>query len=408
VQSAQLDSPIRAFTPGRIGNLFIRNRVIRSGCFEGLCPGSTPGAALIEHHRQVAAGGVGMTTVSYCAVAREGAAFGHEMWMRPEIIPTLNQLTNAVHSEGAAVSIQLGHCGFFANRAVSGNTPIGPSRKLCLFRYSLCRPMRADDLQRVKVQFVQAARLAIEAGFDAIEIHAGHGYLLSQFLSPWTNHRQDLYGGSAEKRRSFPVEVLRAVRQAVGTDYPVLVKMNCNDGFQGGLEIAEAVEVARAFEEAGASLLIPSCGFTARTSFYMLRGQVPLREYLKSEKNPVTKAGIALFGNFLVKEFPYQDMFLWEPARRIRAAVKIPVAYIGGVTSLDHFEQASAAGFEFVQIGRATIRDPQFVNRLRSAEITASDCDHCNRCVAEMAGQGVRCVSREKGLRLKKWLPGTL
>jgi 2,4-dienoyl-CoA reductase-like NADH-dependent reductase (Old Yellow Enzyme family) len=393
-----MSHPSQVFTQGQIGSLRLRNRIIRAGCFEGLCPGGSPGAALIEHHRRLAAGGTGMTTVSYCAVSREGAAFGHEMWMRLQIIPNLKKLTSAVHSEGAAASIQLGHCGFFANRAVSGSTPIGPSRKLCLFRYSICRPMSPADIQQVQSQFVNAARMAVEAGFDAIEIHAGHGYLLSQFLSPWTNRRRDNYGGSIENRCRFPVEVIQSVRQAVGPQFPILVKMNCEDGFRGGLDISEAVTAARTFESAGASLLVPSCGFTARTSLYMLRGQVPLREYLKSERNPLTRAGIALFGKLLVKQFPYRDLFLWEPARQIKAAVKIPVAYLGGATSLDNMERAIQAGFEFVQIGRATIRDPQFANRLRMGEITASDCDHCNRCIAEMAGQGVRCVAVEKGL----------
>jgi 2,4-dienoyl-CoA reductase-like NADH-dependent reductase (Old Yellow Enzyme family) len=387
----------QVFSSGKIAGLNLRNRIIRAGCFEGLCPGGSPGAALIEHHRRLAAGGTGMTTVSYCAVAREGAAFGHEMWMRPQIIPNLKQLTEAVHAEGAAVSIQLGHCGFFANRSVSGKTPIGPSRKLCLFRYSICRPMKMADIQQVKSQFVSAAVMAVEAGFDAIEIHAGHGYLLSQFLSPWTNHRQDMYGGSIENRCRLPVEIIQSVRQSVGPEFPILVKMNCEDGFPGGLNITEAMATARAFEKAGASLLVPSCGFTARTSLYMLRGQVPLREYLRSEKNPLTQAGIALFGKFLVKEFAYREMFLWKAANQIRAAVKIPVAYIGGVNSMQNIEQALQAGFEFVQIGRATIRDPQFANRLKTGEITASDCDHCNRCIAEMADRGVRCVTAEKG-----------
>jgi 2,4-dienoyl-CoA reductase-like NADH-dependent reductase (Old Yellow Enzyme family) len=393
----------KVFTPGKIGHLELRNRIIRSGCFEGLSPNAAPSDALIEHHRKIAAGGIGMTTVSYCAVSRDGVAFSNEMWMREEIIPGLRRLTEAVHREGAAASIQLGHCGFFANKSAAGATPIGPSRKFCLFRYSVCRRMTEDDIGRVREDFGKAAAMAVRAGFDAIEIHAGHGYLLSQFLSPWTNHRKDRYGGSLANRLEFPASVIRRVRETVGPDFPVLVKMNCEDGFKGGLTIDEAVEVAKSFAAAGASALVPSCGFTARTSFYMMRGQVPILEYVKSEKNPVTKMGMALFGRFIVREFPYKELFLLEQAKRIRDAVKIPVIYIGGVCSLDNMKQVLQEGFPFLQVGRATVRDPEVIKKMQSGEVSAVDCDHCNRCIAEMAVKGIACTSLTRGFRRKEY-----
>jgi 2,4-dienoyl-CoA reductase-like NADH-dependent reductase (Old Yellow Enzyme family) len=394
-------SKSKVFTIGKIGNLQLRNRTIRSGCFEGMCYNATPSEALIEHHRKVAAGGIGMTTVAYCAASKDGVAFGHEMWMREEIIPSLKRLTDAVHKEGAAASIQIGHCGFFANKSVIGKTPIGPSRKLCLFRYSICRAMNEADIERVRNDFGKAAKMAVQAGFDAVELHAGHGYLLSQFLSPWTNNRQDQYGGSLENRLRFPASVIKHVREIVGLGYPILIKMNTEDGFKGGLTIDEAVQVAKSFEAAGASMLVPSCGFTARTSFYMMRGNVPIWDYVKSEKNPITKMGMALFGRVIVKEIPFQELFLFDQAKRIKDAVKIPVACIGGVCSVADMDKAMQAGFEFVQIGRATIRDPNVIRKMQSGEITAIDCDHCNRCVAAMAAQGVVCVSETKGLLRK-------
>lgn len=396
-------SKLKVFTPGKIVNLELRNRTIRSGCFEGLSPDATPGEALIEYHRKIAAGGIGMTTVAYCAVSRDGVAFGHEMWLREEIIPALKRLTDAVHNEGAAASIQIGHCGFFANKKASGQTPIGPSRKLCLFRYSICRAMTEEDMQQVQGDFGKAAKMAVRAGFDAVEIHAGHGYLLSQFLSPWTNHRKDKYSGSPENRLRFPASVIKYVREVVGPGYPILVKMNCEDGFKGGLNIDEAVEAAKRFEAEGASALVPSCGFTARTSFYMMRGQVPIREYVKSEKNLITKTGMALFGHVIVKEFPYQDLFLLEQAKRIKDAVKIPVIYIGGVNSLADMNRVMDEGFEFVQIGRATVRDPDVIKKMQSGEMTAVDCDHCNRCVAAMAATGICCPSATKGFKRKEY-----
>ncbi len=391
----------KVFTPGKIGSLELRNRTIRSGCFEGLSPNASPSEALIEHHRRVAAGGIGMTTVSYCAVSRDGVAFNHEMWMREEIVPALKRLTDAVRKEGSKVSIQLGHCGFFANKSAAGVTPIGPSRKFCLFRYSISRAMTKKDMQRVREDFGRAAKMAIAAGFDAIEIHAGHGYLLSQFLSPWTNHRKDEYGGTLENRLRFPQSIIRHVREVIGQNYPILVKMNCEDGFKGGLTIDEAVIAAKAFEAAGASALVPSCGFTARTSFYMMRGQLPIREYVKSEKNLITKIGMALFGRFIVKEVPFQELFLLEEAKRIKEAVKIPVIYIGGVLSIDNMETVMKEGFEFVQLGRATVRDPDAIKKMESGEINAVECDHCNRCVAEMAVKGIFCPAETRGFKRK-------
>jgi 2,4-dienoyl-CoA reductase-like NADH-dependent reductase (Old Yellow Enzyme family) len=379
------------FQPLQLQGLSLRNRVVRAGCFEGLSQDGQVTDPLIEHHRRVAAGGVSMTTLSYCSVSHDGRAFAHEVWMRRDILPQLQAFTAAVHQEGAAASVQLGHCGFFASPAVITQKPLGSSAKLCLFRLSYCRQMTEDDIEEKTRDFVQAALLARKAGFDAVEIHAGHGYLLSQFLSPWTNHRSDRFGGPLENRLRFPVEVVRRVRQALGGDFPILVKMNQRDGMRGGLELDEAVEVARAFEAAGASALIPSCGFTAKTPLYMLRGNVPTLEFARAQHKLITKLGMACFGWALVQRYPFTPLFLLEGARCIRRAVTIPVGYIGGVTSLREIDDLVEEGFAFVQVGRATIRDPEFVARLGTGEIQASDCDHCNRCIAAMSVEGVRC-----------------
>jgi len=369
--------------------------VVRAGCFEGLSAHGEVSERLIEHHRRVAAGGVGMTTLSYCSVSCDGRAFGHELWMRPDLLPGLRRFADAVHAEGAAASIQLGHCGFFAAPRVIGRRPLGASRKLCLFRLSYCRSMTEADIEEKTQDFVRAALLAREAGFDAVELHAGHGYLLSQFLSPWTNRRDDRYGGSMRNRLRFPVQVVTRVREALGDGFPVLVKMNQRDGMKGGLELDEAVEAAVAFEAAGARALVPSCGFTARTPLYMLRGDVPTLEFARAQEKLVTKIGMAMFGRMLVQRYPYTPRFLLEGARRIRDAVDIPVGYIGGVESLQEMDELVAEGFGFVQVGRATIRDPEFVRHLASGVLTGTDCDHCNRCIASMSVDGVRCYCEE-------------
>lgn len=384
------------FSPAQIGSLTLRNRVIRAGCFEGMSQGGTATPALVEHHRRVAAGGVGMTTVAYCAVSHDGLAFDHELWMRSEVLPDLRRLTGAVHQEGAAASIQLGHAGFFADPRVIGQKALGPSAKLCTYRLARSRAMTPDQIERVTESFVQAALLAREAGFDAIEVHAGHGYLLSQFLSPWTNSRDDQYGGSLENRLRFPAAVIRRVREALGPGFPILVKTNQRDGFRGGLELPEAVEVARRFEQAGASALIPSCGFTARTPLYMMRGNVPTAEMARNQKDWFMRVGMVLFGRLMVQAYPFQPMFLLEGARAIRDAVRIPVVYVGGVVSLEDMVMALDQGFGFLQVGRATIRDADFVRNLQRGAIDASDCDQCNRCIATMDAGGVYCVTAEE------------
>ena len=386
------------FSPGRIGSLTLRNRVIRAGCFEGMCQNGAVTPSLIEHHRRVAQGGVGMTTVAYCSVSFDGRAFGHEMWMRPEIVPDLKRLTDAVHGQGAAASLQIGHCGFFSNPQEIKRRPLGASPKLCLFRLSFCAQMSSSQIDEKVADFALTAKLAKEAGFDALEIHAGHGYLLSQFLSPWTNYRKDAYGGSLGNRLRFPLATIRAVRQAVGPDYPLLIKMNQMDGFAGGLSLDEALEAARAFEQAGASALVPSCGFTARTPLFMMRGHVPTREMASNQKQLLLRLGMLLFGRFMVQRYPYQPLYLLEGARKIRQAVNIPVIYIGGILSLADMAHVASEGFDFVEVGRATVRDPDLVNRLQRGEIQASDCDHCNRCIAAMDAGGIHCVSTEKGL----------
>jgi 2,4-dienoyl-CoA reductase-like NADH-dependent reductase (Old Yellow Enzyme family) len=181
--------------------------------------------------------------------------------------------------------------------------------------------------------------------------------------------------------------------------------MNLRDGFRGGLELDEAVEVARQYEAAGASALILSCGFTAKTPLYMLRGNVPIREFVKAERNLLGKLGLLLFGKVFVQHYPFAELFLLEEARRVRGAVKLPLVLIGGVCSLENMEKAMEEGFDFVQIGCATIRDPDIVTKMKRGEVLASDCDHCNRCIGEMSGGPVRCVCLAEGRGLPAMLP---
>jgi len=382
---------------GTIGSLELRNRIIKAGCFEGMSQDGGVTPELIEHHRRIAEGGVGMTTVAYCSVSYDGRAFDHEMWMRDEILPDLRKLTDSVHGEGAAASIQLGHCGYFASRSVIRMRPLGASAKFNLFRLSYCRAMTRDDIEEKQMDFVRAAIMAHKAGFDAVEVHAGHGYLLSQFMSPYTNRRTDEYGGSLENRMRFPAAVVRAIRAELGEGFPVLVKMNQFDGMPGGLELPEAIEAARIFEKAGASAIIPSCGFTSKTPLYMLRGHVPVKEMVRNQKNLFRKFGLYLFGRSMVQHYTYERLFLMEGAQAIKEALSIPLIYIGGVREPDDVKEVLSNGFEFLQLGRTLIHDPDFIKTIIDPDPEQARCDHCNRCIAAMDAGGVYCVSRKDG-----------
>jgi 2,4-dienoyl-CoA reductase-like NADH-dependent reductase (Old Yellow Enzyme family) len=388
------------FSKGKINGLELRNRIIRAGCFEGMSQNQSPTETLLEHHRAVAAGGVGMTTVSYCSVSQSGLNFDHEMLMREEIVPMLRRITDAIHQEGAAASIQLGHCGMLAHPKVIKQKPIAPSAKFCTFRLSFSREMTEEDMEQVRNDFSKATILAKNAGFDAVEIHSGHGYLLSQFLSSWSNNRKDDYGGSLQNRLRFPASVIQDVREKVGPDFPVIVKMNVRDGFKGGLEVNEAIQVAQGYEAAGASALVLSCGFTLKAPLYMVRGKVPLMEFVKAEKSLPIKIAILMLGKILIQNFPFKELFLLNEAKEVRKVVQMPLILVGGVCSIDNMNTAMDEGFDFVQIGRATIRDPNIVKKMEHGEILASDCDHCNRCVGMITGAPVKCACLEEGRAL--------
>ncbi len=381
-----------AFTPGRIGPIALRNRILKTATFEGMTPHGVPSAKLVEHHRAIAAGGAALTTVAYCSVARSGLTFEHQMWMRPEIVAPLRTLTDAVHAEGAAAAIQLGHAGYFADPKAIGERPMGASRALNLFNVSVCRGMSESDIQAMIDDFGRAARLAVEAGFDAVEVHVGHGYLLSQFVSPFTNRRRDRWGGSVENRARLPVEVVKRVRAEVDGRAAVIAKMNLDDGFEGGVDLAAALVVGRALEAAGADALVPSGGFVSRTPFYMLRGTVPVNEMVAIQPGALRRIGLKLFGRIVVKEYPFRETFFFDGAKRLLDTVTIPVVLLGGVKTLDGIGRAMSAGFGFVAMGRALIAEADLPRRMEAGLATASRCVPCNLCVVEMEKEGVRCV----------------
>jgi 2,4-dienoyl-CoA reductase-like NADH-dependent reductase (Old Yellow Enzyme family) len=390
------------FTPYRLGPLLLKNRSIRAAAFEGMCPGHLVSGDLINYHRSVAEGGVGMTTVAYASVSKSGLSFPHQLWLRKEAVPGLKSLTDAVHKAGAAAAIQIGHCGQMAKTSVSGEC-ISPSGTFNLYGPTWPRAMNRKDIRSVISDFGKAVTLAREGGFDAVEVHAGHGYLISQFLSPATNRRRDEYGGTFENRCRFMKEVMAEVMHAAGTDMAVLVKINLRDGFRGGMEHHECVEVAQILEECGVHALVLSGGFVSRAPMFVMRGRMPVKVMAYYMHEKWMKPFVRWFGNYLMKPQPWSETYFLEDAIRVRKAVSLPLVYVGGIASKAGIEKVLGLGFEFVQLARALIHDPAFIRKLSTGEVSASGCNHSNYCIAVMYSSKMECYQNEPE-RSARWL----
>ena len=382
----------KLFSPVTFGPLTLRNRTIRSAAFESMCPENTPTQMLLDYHRSVAAGGVGMTTVAYAAVTQSGLSFDRQLWLRPSIIPRLHELTKAVHDEGAAVGIQIGHCGNMSHKNICGVTPISASSGFNLYSPTFVRGMEKEELPEMAKAYGNAVNLARKAGFDAVEVHAGHGYLISQFLSPYTNHRKDEYGGSLENRMRFMDMVMEEVMKAAGNDMAVFVKMNMRDGFKGGMELDETLEVARTLQnECGAHALILSGGFVSRAPMYVMRGSMPIHTMTHYMPFGWLPLGVKMAGRFMIPSEPFKEAYFLEDALKFRAALKMPLVYVGGLISREKIDEVLNDGFEFVSMARALLNDPSFVNKMKEDKHARCDCGHSNYCIARMYSIEMAC-----------------
>ncbi len=380
------------FTSYQLGPVTLRNRVVRSAAFESMGENFGPSKQLKDYHVAVARGGVGMTTVAYAAVCRSGLSFRKQLWLRPEIVPALRDLTDAVHREGAAVGLQIGHCGNMTHFTTAGQIPIGASTGFNLYAYTPVRGMRKSEIVQVAKDFGRAVHTAADAGFDSIEMHAGHGYLISQFLSPYTNHRRDEYGGSLENRMRFMRMCLEEVMEAAAQrNRAVLVKHNMYDGFSSGIQIPESLEIAKVIESYGVNGIVLSAGFVSKAPMAVMRGLIPL--YTMSHYSPLwLRYFIRWCGPYMIKQFPFEECYFLEDAKKFRAALKGPLVYVGGLVSREGIDRALDAGFDLVQMARALVNDPAFVNKLREGDAsTRSECDHRNYCIARMYSVDMKC-----------------
>ncbi|OUC92018.1 NADH:flavin oxidoreductase [Streptosporangium minutum] len=379
------------FAPAKLGPITLRNRLIKSATFEGRTPKALASDDLVEFHRRTAAGGVGMTTVAYCAVAPEGRTERRQIWMRAEAVPGLRRLADAVHAEGAAVSAQIGHAGPVANPASNRLPALAPTRRLNPMSMTMTRAATRSDIERIVRAHADAALIAAESGFDAVEIHMGHNYLTSAFLSPRLNRRTDEYGGSLANRARMAREVARAVREAVGDRIAILAKLNMDDGVRGGLVVEESLQVAAWLEEDGGLDAIELTeGSSLLNPMYLFKGDVPLKEFAGVFPQP-QRLGVRLLGRRLLRSYPYRDAYLLDDARRFRAALRMPLVLLGGITDRRTMDLAMREGFQFAAMGRALLMEPDLPTRIRRDRATASRCVHCNKCMPTIY-TGTRCA----------------
>ena len=384
------------FTPLQIGPLKLRNRFIKSATNEGMAKGGVPSKALVEHHRRMTAGGAAMTTVAYCAISADGRTFEDQVTLDEPSLPHLRVLTEAVHREGGAICAQITHGGCFTFVQQSSGKPISASGGFnppgSISGQFFKRAMDEADLERVAGEFVAAALLAERAGFDAVEIHMGHGYLLSQFLSPSYNKRKDRWGGrTAAERVRYPALVLRRVLDAVGARLAVTCKICVTEGFKGGATAEDAVQVAQALEREGAHLLVLSGGMNVEAPWAIFGSNMP-REATDVIDNSIVRMATRLMKLWEPK-VSFHELYLREHSLQVRAGVRMPLAYLGGAKSLAGVQQVMADGFDAVVMGRALIHDPELVRKFEDGRATVSGCTACNHCVVSMyTPGGTQCV----------------
>jgi len=357
----------------RIRNMELKNRFVRSATImrmaneDGSCT-----SPLVETMRTLSSGGVGLAITGYAYVTRGGKSNLNQLGCySDDLIPGLTRMTSAVHSAGAKVALQIVHCGLFSRPELTGEPVIGPS-VMEGDGGPVGVEMTGAEIRATTTAFGAAAARGKASGFDAVQVHAAHGYLLSQFLSPYFNKRKDQYGGSVESRARFLVEVVHDVRDAVGPDYPILVKMNAEDRLEGGLVVRDMVAIARMLQSAGVDAIEISGG-TALAFARKEMNSAPFR-------------------------IGTDEVVYWRAAAEAyKAEVDVPLMLVGGIRSYETATELVRDGIaDYISLSRPLIREPGLIERWRSERAGRSKCVSDNACLSSgRDGNGVRCVHLE-------------
>lgn len=380
------------FEPVQLGPVTLRNRTIKAATSEGRSPEGKVTDELIAFHEGFARGGVGMTTLAYCATTRAGFSAPGQILMTRDAVPGLREFTDTMHAAGAKASAQLGHAGPVGSKKITGQQPMAPSRFLSPTSFQLSRGISREEIREATRQFADAAELAVESGFDAVELHFGHLYLPSAFLSPWINKRKDGYGGSIENRTRFVREIAEAVKQRIGDSAAVIAKLSMTDGIKGSIRLEESLQSARMLDEDGhLDALELTQGSSVFHQMYLFRGDVPIEGFAGAMSEPF-KTGVKLLGKPILGEYEYHDLYMLDDARQfVRSMKNTRLILLGGINSLDHMQTGLDEGFDFVAMGRALLREPDLVSRMEVRPMIAGRCDHNNGCMFTVYG-ATHCV----------------
>lgn len=353
------------FEPGRIGTLQLPNRLMRSATAERMAePDGRPRAALQDVYRALSLGGVGLIISGHMYIDPSGKAHAEMTGIHDDgLIPELAELTAAVHDAGGRIAAQINHGGMQCSQETVAET-VAPSPIEAPFLSRRPRGLTAGEIDGLIEAYAAAARRALEAGFDAVQLHGAHGYLISQFLSPFTNRRTDQWGGDLEARLRFLDAVCRAVRQEVGAEYPVFIKLGMVDGVEGGLTVEEGEGIVAALADMGLDGIEISGGIGGGESLNI-------------------RAGI---------RYEAEEGYFRPLAQRARGFTPLPIALVGGFRSRQVMEEVLAAGdADFISMCRPLICEPDLPNRLREGVQAEASCISGNRCWPKEAGEGIAC-----------------
>jgi 2,4-dienoyl-CoA reductase-like NADH-dependent reductase (Old Yellow Enzyme family) len=357
------------FDETNLNGMVLKNRLVRSATWEGMAaPDGRPTAKLAAYYATLAQGGVGLIITGYTFIRPDGKQLPGQLGIQSdEFCPDMRHLVEAVHHEGGKICLQLVHCGGQSSTVSAGRQPLAPSAVKVEQYPETPKELTEEVIRELITSFGNGARQAWECGFDAVQLHAAHGYLINQFLSPLTNRRTDCWGGDIEGRTRFLMESYRSIRANVGPDFPVLVKLNGSDNLTGGLVLDDAVHAARALDAEGIDAIEVSSGTSASG------GETPVRQHI---------------------DIPAQEAYNLALAKRIRSAVTCPVMVVGGIRSYE-----VSAGIirrdeaEYVALARPLIREPDLPRRWQKGDETHARCISCNGCFKPGIKQGgIFCV----------------
>jgi len=362
----------KLFETSEINGMKLSNRFVRSATWEGMAAedgGCTP--KLIDTMAALAQGGVGLIISSHAYVSPEGQAGPWQLGIyRDELVSGLESMTKAVHDKGGKIVIQLAHAGYFSFAKLTGQTPMAPS-EVDGFAKGARREMTVEDIRQVVSAYGAAAARAQQAGFDGVQIHSAHGYLLSQFLSPAFNQRNDQYGGAIRNRARLLIEVLQSVRNAVGKNYPVLVKMNCQDFIDNGLALEDSLQAGAMLSQNGIDAIELSGGV-------LIGGKLsPSRMGIKTEE---------------------KEAYFQQDAIAFKKQVDVPLILVGGNRSFQVAERLVDDGVaDYLSMSRPFIREPDLVNRWKSGDRSRATCLSDNMCFEPARkGEGIYCLTKER------------